>query len=114
MSILDDARRLADMSPDGDDGRGDTVCVYCLADHYIRDGAAFTRADDVQHAPDCPWLSMPKIVEALKAAEAVLWAADAVAGVNLNSIFPKRMVAAIEVLEIVLDAGDVGDAEAKG
>jgi hypothetical protein len=69
MSILDDARRLADMSPDGDDGRGDTVCVYCLADHYIRDGAAFTRADDVQHAPDCPWLSMPKIVAALEVAD---------------------------------------------
>lgn len=53
MNCLDDARRLAAHSgSDGDTGR----CIFC---GYM------------PHAPDCPWLSMPRIVAALERLEAM-------------------------------------------
>lgn len=65
MSLLDDARKIAAREPDG----GyyiESCCLYC--DRNI--------SGDNNHAPGCPWLNMPRIVAALEAAEAVLWAID--------------------------------------
>ena len=54
MSLLDDARRLAEKEP----VRG-IDCLYCAA----------VMVDEYPHEPDCPWLSLPKIVAALEALE---------------------------------------------
>lgn len=62
MSLLDDARRLADDRP----VRGGSAlkshprgcCYYCGADGYGE-----------PHADDCSWLAMPRIVAALEAGE---------------------------------------------
>ncbi len=53
--LLDAARRLAEYPPSYD-SRGHMLCGYCHEDEHV-------------HAPDCPWLSLPKIVAALEAAE---------------------------------------------
>lgn len=60
MTPLDAARRLAATPPDkGQEGYGPNICGYC-------EELAVSK-----HAPDCPWLAMPQIVEALEAASAV-------------------------------------------
>lgn len=75
MSLLDDARRLMDEGPPtfhapacGHDvpqaAEPHEDCHYCGA---MLSGAL--RQYLGEHAPDCPWLSMPKIVAALEAAE---------------------------------------------
>lgn len=63
MSLLDDARRLADKLDRGGDGpwtsEGRAMrCLGCDVDLVTS-----------SHASDCPWLSMSKIVAALEAAE---------------------------------------------
>jgi hypothetical protein len=68
VSLLDDARKLADEPPVTQDQTGEGHCAYCYGDYYIVDGAKVTRSDQIQHEPDCPWLSMPKIVAVLEAA----------------------------------------------
>lgn len=65
MSPLEAARRLASERP----ARGGTQtqrhrrgrCYYCLGDGYGQ-----------PHESDCPWLSVPKIIAALSAAERVV------------------------------------------
>lgn len=79
MSLLDDARRLLADRPI----RGGSAlkshpsgrCYYCLGDGYGE-----------PHAPDCPWLSMSKIVAALEAAEHVETAARRVQGHHPTTI----------------------------
>lgn len=56
MSLLDDARRLASDPPISDDAE----CVYCGV--YHENG----------HISGCAWLAMPRIIEALEAAQAVV------------------------------------------
>lgn len=59
MSLLDDARRLAEQDePDENfEHGGRRYFVFC--------GRMVTQG----HAPDCSWLALPKIVAALEAAE---------------------------------------------
>lgn len=61
MSLLDGARRLMAVDPFAHQESESTgtysECVACGGENR-------------QHAPDCPWLSMPKIVAVLEAAEA--------------------------------------------
>lgn len=53
MSVLDDARRLAAVDPWYEHERaGTSFCIACGAYE--------------SHNPDCPWLSMPRIVAALE------------------------------------------------
>lgn len=56
MSILDAARAIRDREP-WDVGEPAPACVFCGGFKMDR------------HRPDCPWLSMSKIVAALEAAE---------------------------------------------
>ena len=58
MSLLDDARRLTETDPQ-------PVNPLCRC-HWC---AEFTLTEP--HAPDCPWLSMPKIAAALERLEAM-------------------------------------------
>lgn len=59
MSLIDDARRLHDGDPPSIRGsRSDNVRVCRNCNSPIN-----------SHAPNCPWLSMPKIVAVLEAAE---------------------------------------------
>ena len=71
MSLVDDARRLA--AKDVVDL--DCNCQFCGEIVAPNDPAeCFTDHGELghtPHAPDCPWLSMPRIVEALEAAEQV-------------------------------------------
>lgn len=55
MTLLDDARRMAEYAPSVDE-RGVFWCGYC-------------HESENAHAPDCPWLQMPRIVAALEAVE---------------------------------------------
>ena len=59
MSVLDDARRIAEAG--APEYGGD--CVLC---RQRIDGDAYEG-----HAPDCPWLSLPRIVAALEAERSV-------------------------------------------
>lgn len=67
MTLLEDARHLAADDPE---------CANRLCHHCGSPGKPI-RGREIQHTPDCPWLSMPKIVAALEAAErlASAWAA---------------------------------------
>lgn len=61
MSVLDDARRLAEIDPWYEHERaGTSFCIACGAyeDHTGR-----------HHNPDCSWRALPGIVAALEAAE---------------------------------------------
>lgn len=61
--LLDAAKRLADVDPaESESGQ----CIACGGYLYPPHG----------HAPDCPWLAMPKIVEALEAAGDLVEAID--------------------------------------
>lgn len=74
MTLLDDARRLLDDRPP----RGGSSlkshprgrCYYCLGDYDQRE----------PHEPDCPWLSLPRIVAALEATGALLDAVQRIQG----------------------------------
>jgi mono/diheme cytochrome c family protein len=44
----------------------DTICLACHTPIETFDGG------ELPHAPDCPWLQMPKILAALEAAEQVV------------------------------------------
>lgn len=59
MSLIEDARRLAAQSVH-EPYAGDH-CVFCAGRRNVDD-----------HLPHCPWLSMPRIVAALEAAQAVV------------------------------------------
>lgn len=63
MSLLDDAREMA--------ASNGMVCREYHDDHaYVCPlGCAMPNRRDDVHAKDCPWLSMPKIVAVLEAAE---------------------------------------------
>jgi hypothetical protein len=65
-NLLDDARYLAENAPiytTDLDGQSVYFCVHCdLGDPHWKAGG-------FKHAPDCPWLALPKIVAALEAAE---------------------------------------------
>jgi hypothetical protein len=64
MSLLDDARRLADTDHTPcEDGTG--RCVFCSV------GGFDVRVGKMIHGDTCPLLSMPRIVAALEAAERV-------------------------------------------
>ena len=60
MSLLDDARRLAKNGFTPWEDSCHLTCELCGED-FAEEGA--------QHAPNCPWLSMPKIVAVLEAAD---------------------------------------------
>jgi hypothetical protein len=64
MSLLDDARQLVITEPTYVHpevvGR---ICRYCR-------GESDGEGRNFRHEPKCPWLSMPKIVAALEAAQA--------------------------------------------
>ena len=68
MTLLDAARRIASAGPPTYEG---TFCLLC--DERVNAlGANPVVVPALPHKPDCPWLSLPKIVailEALKAAE---------------------------------------------
>lgn len=67
MSLIDDARRLADAGSYDDGGNGsynEPSCIHCHS--WPED----------QHEPTCPWLALPRIVAALEAAQALLKAVD--------------------------------------
>lgn len=68
MSLLDDARRLSENDAYVYSEYGD-YCHFC-------NGKAWEEPPDgshhIEHAPDCPWLAMPKIVAALEAADALI------------------------------------------
>jgi hypothetical protein len=59
VSLYDDALRLADASPmfttTAQGGQDVLACTFC-------DG-------ELSHASDCPWLSIPRIAQAINAAE---------------------------------------------
>ncbi len=57
MSLLDDAKQIAEIENLDDQG----YCMYCP-----------TTAHRELHVPDCPWLAMPKIVAALEAADRLI------------------------------------------
>lgn len=65
MSLLDEAKRLAMQSPfrnecvAGHTSKAPVTCLFCATPSF-------------SHAPDCPWLAMPRIVAALEAAERVI------------------------------------------
>lgn len=64
MNVLDAAKALAAREPL--EAYGEVYsCVYCRA-VQISD-KSFAPVTD--HAPDCPWLQLPRIVAALEAAE---------------------------------------------
>jgi len=69
MNLMDDARRLAKNGFTPWEDSCHLTCDLCGAD-FAEDGA--------RHAPGCPWLSMPKIVAVLEAAERMVaaWQAD--------------------------------------
>jgi hypothetical protein len=70
MSLVDDARRLAETCPSETDRGGRGECYYCSGGNYEGDYSDQTPTlADFRHQPDCPWLSMPKIVAALEVAE---------------------------------------------
>jgi hypothetical protein len=74
MSLLDDARRLAEMQPGWDPGTEGWACSGCravsgpFADEEREADVAYAA---FAHDPDCPWLSMPKIVAVIEAAARV-------------------------------------------
>lgn len=59
VSLLDDARRLASKKIGIKAPPPRSECAYCGIDYWYHQ----------RHEPDCPWLSLPKIVAALEAAE---------------------------------------------
>jgi hypothetical protein len=65
VSLLSAARAIAATEPLEEYG-GVYSCVYCRACRHSNQ--AFAPVS--QHADDCPWLAMPKIVAALEAAQA--------------------------------------------
>jgi hypothetical protein len=70
MSLLDDARKLLADTPMETDRGGRGTCHYCPGGNY--EGGYLDRTPTLLepiHKSDCPWLSMPKIVAALGAAE---------------------------------------------
>ena len=90
MSLLDDARRLAErgFTPwplevlgDGDDGR---ICESCNQVVTATD----TDNQWTGHATDCPWLAMSQIVAALEAAERWLAAESAVTKFQARADMP--------------------------
>lgn len=60
MSLLDDARQMPKDEPIIEGTGGYVAYAICHGD-----------AVNGVHAPDCPWLSMPKIVAALERLEAM-------------------------------------------
>lgn len=60
MSLLDDARRLAETDP-AELVNSHSRCHWC---------EEFTSTE--QHTLDCPWLAIPKIVAALETAERIV------------------------------------------
>jgi len=64
MSLLEDARKLLPIHPLEEEGgaRYCRVCGEAIGGYPEWDG----------HAPECPWLSMPKIIGALEAAERLI------------------------------------------
>lgn len=70
MTLVEDARKIAISEPlqFNDDSRA-INCLMCNSDHF-RDGHREIDPDrEIDHAPDCSWLAMPKIVAALEAAD---------------------------------------------
>lgn len=65
MSLLEDARRLAERGFTPWEDSCHWTCESCGC-HVETDEEASTWTG---HAPDCPWLAMPRIVAALEAAE---------------------------------------------
>jgi hypothetical protein len=69
VSLLDDIRKLAQRNPVWPDPDYAWHCKYCMEQTPWLPGAV---PEHFNHDPDCPWLSMPKIVAALEAAEAIV------------------------------------------
>jgi hypothetical protein len=70
MSLIDDARKMAADCPNATDRGGRGECYYCFGGNYAGGYLSGSPTEsEFHHAPDCPWLSMPKIVAALEAAE---------------------------------------------
>lgn len=67
MTLIEDARALSDTEPlalVGADGDERWQCSICDAESEAVEPPPSTR-----HAPDCPWLALPRIAAALLAAE---------------------------------------------
>jgi hypothetical protein len=90
VSLLDDARRLAERKPDGNIGAWAEMCIFCYG----------PLTGDEPHKPDCPWLSMPKIVAALDAVECAVEMLDAwdISSDDLTNVLDARhiLVAALK------------------
>jgi hypothetical protein len=72
MSVLDDAKAMAKDCPGMTDRGGRGECYYCSGSNYEGDYTSHTPTSAAfRHEPNCPWLSMPKIVTALEAIEDV-------------------------------------------
>jgi hypothetical protein len=69
MTPLEAAQRLASDCPIETDRGGRGECHYCGSGNYEGEYLSGSPTlPDVLHTPDCPWLSMPKIIAALEAA----------------------------------------------
>ena len=66
MRLLEDARRIVESDPSIDD-----MCVYCHENVGLK-----TLSACGEHAADCPWLAMPKIIAALEVAVDLLAVSD--------------------------------------
>ena len=65
MTLLDDARRLAEEGFEPRDTVHESGCTFCGPSGTYRGDGPWP------HLPDCSWLAMPRIVAALEAAERI-------------------------------------------
>lgn len=77
MSLIEDAKNLLADTPMATDRGGRGNCHYCCGGNY--EGGYLDESRTLPepiHEHDCPWLSMPKIVAALEAANGLLQVVD--------------------------------------
>lgn len=82
MSLLDAARRLAEIPPEWDEGEQSWVCSGCntvVGPFIDSERDADAGHESFVHEEHCPWLALPRIVAVLEAAETVVDATTFVA-----------------------------------
>ncbi len=67
MNLLEAARCIAELQPTRPHGWPDPPCDECVYCEAVGPHGQFDVP--IEHKPECPWLQMPKIVEALKVLE---------------------------------------------
>lgn len=73
MSLLDDARQLAEALSGEPGTYDDELCpARCKVGYVVRRNGEGMSYPDYSHAPECPFLAMPKVVKALEAADRAL------------------------------------------